>query len=154
MTNGNLTNGNWKQMANGSNQLPTKPVPIDVVDSLADELIVEYENPNWRPWYCGVINQFGLDQVTIWRGRSKSANSPARLFSHYVKQAREGTVAIVDALPKTDALSTNYDIYMPTDDELTDEAVKQALDEGFRKFELDKSEHKAVPWLKKDGLDV
>lgn len=154
MTNGNLTNGNWKQMANGGDQLPSKAIPIDAVDALADELIVEYENPNWRPWYCGVINQFGIKQVNIWRGRSQSANSPARLFSHYVKQARVDIDAESDETPMINAQNTKDETFLPTDYELTEQGIAKGLDDAFKQFELDNSVSKDVPWLKEDSQDI
>ena len=71
----------------------TEPVKRDkpsiaVVDSVADSLVKEYGNPQYRRWYCGIIYEFGLDKVEEWRKRASEGNTPARLFSSYVKQAR------------------------------------------------------------------
>lgn len=68
-----------------------KQLPIDAVDKLADELVIEYSNPKFRQWYCGVIYQFGFAQISEWRGRSKEGKEPAKLFSKYVKDARSHT---------------------------------------------------------------
>lgn len=66
---------------------PNKP-PLAVVDSVVDGLVKEYDNPKFRQWYCGVVYEFGLDKVEEWRKRACEGNSPAKLFSSYVKQAR------------------------------------------------------------------
>ncbi len=65
-----------------------KQLPIDAVDKIADELVGEYDNPMFRRWYCGVINDFGFTKVAEWRGRAKEGNYPAKLFSKYVTDAR------------------------------------------------------------------
>jgi hypothetical protein len=65
-----------------------KQLPIAAVDKIADELVAEYANPNFRPWYCGVVYEFGFDKVHEWRRRASEGDIPARLFSKYVKEAR------------------------------------------------------------------
>lgn len=71
-----------------STRKPIKQLPIEAVDTLADELVAEYVNPQFRQWYCGVIYQFGYAQITEWRKRALEGRDPARLFSKYVKDAR------------------------------------------------------------------
>lgn len=71
-----------------SSVIPSKQLPIEAVDRLADEIVEEYSNPGFRQWYCGVIYQFGFSQVAEWRARAKEGREPARLFSKYVKEAR------------------------------------------------------------------
>lgn len=78
-----------------NNQLPvvnsvntsTKQIPIAQVDDLADELVTEYANPDYRRWYCGVINKYGVRKVMEWHRRASEGNTPARLFSKYVSEA-------------------------------------------------------------------
>lgn len=65
-----------------------KQLPIDAVDKLADELVAEYNNPDFRQWYCGVVYRYGFAQVTEWRKRALDGREPAKLFSKYVKDAR------------------------------------------------------------------
>lgn len=80
---------NRSQLANtNSKNTSTKPVPIELVDSLALELAKEYNNLKFRVWYCGVIQEFGIERVYEWRRRSAEGTNPPRLFSHYVKSAR------------------------------------------------------------------
>ena len=71
-----------------SSSKPIKQLAIDAVDKLADELVAEYSNPKFRPWYCGVVYEFGFPQITEGRTRARKGNVPARLFSKYVKDAR------------------------------------------------------------------
>ena len=63
-------------------------IPIGSVDVLADELVGEYANPNYRKWYCKVIYTYGAAQVNEWRNRAREGKDPARLFSKYVKDAQ------------------------------------------------------------------
>ena len=62
---------------------------LAIVDSVADGLVKEYDNPEFRRWYCSVIYKFGLDKVEEWRRRASEGKNPARLFSTYVKQAEK-----------------------------------------------------------------
>ena len=71
-----------------SSSKPSKQLPIDAVDKLADELVTEYSNPVFRQWYCGVIYQYGFAKVAEWRKRAEEGKEPAKLFSKYVKDAR------------------------------------------------------------------
>ena len=64
-----------------------KKISLAQVDALADELVNEYDNPEFRSWYCGVINKFGLSKVHEWMSRAKSGQYPGRLFTTYVNQA-------------------------------------------------------------------
>ena len=78
------------QLPVGSSSNTTiKQLPIDAVDKLADELVDEYDNLKFRKWYCGVIKDFGYAQVNEWRRRAKEGDSPAKLFSKYVTDARK-----------------------------------------------------------------
>lgn len=71
-----------------SGSIPNKQLSIDAVDKLADELVTDYNNVQFRQWYCGVIYQYGYAQVSEWRNRAKEGREPAKLFSKYVKDAR------------------------------------------------------------------
>jgi hypothetical protein len=73
---------------NSGNRVLIKQLPIEAVDNLADELVEEYDNPQFRRWYCGVVNDFGFTQVYEWRRRAAEGKMPAKLFSKYVKDAR------------------------------------------------------------------
>ncbi len=64
-------------------------MPIEVVDELANELALEYDNEGYRRWYCGIIYEFGLATIHEWRIRAAEGNQPAKLFSKYVKDARK-----------------------------------------------------------------
>lgn len=70
------------------NDKPKYQLPIEVVDTLANELAVQYQNEPYRKWYCGVIYEFGIDKVEEWRRRASEGNDPAKLFSKYVKDWR------------------------------------------------------------------
>lgn len=61
---------------------------IEAVDRIADGLVTEYRNPQFRRWYCGVVYQFGPQKVLEWQGRARDGSSPAKLFSKYVKDAQ------------------------------------------------------------------
>lgn len=65
-----------------------KQLPLATVDAIADELVLEFSNPGYRSWYCGVIYDFGIAQVQEWRKRAAEGNEPAKLFSAYVTQSR------------------------------------------------------------------
>lgn len=66
-----------------------KHIPINSVDRIADSLVREYDNPQWRKWYCGVIYEFGLSKIEEWRIKAKEGKSPSKLFSLYVSEARK-----------------------------------------------------------------
>jgi hypothetical protein len=70
-----------------SDSKPTKQIPIESVDRLADELASEYSNIKYRSWYCKVIYTFGVEQVLEWRSRATEGREPAKLFSKYAKDA-------------------------------------------------------------------
>lgn len=67
---------------------PNRPA-LAIVDSVVDGLVKEYDNPEFRRWYCSVVYEFGLDKVEEWRRRASEGKTPARLFSTYVKQAQK-----------------------------------------------------------------
>jgi hypothetical protein len=71
-----------------SGEVSVKQLPIDAVDKLADELVMGYDNPKFRQWYCGVIYEFGFAKVNEWRRRASDGKEPAKLFSKYVKDYR------------------------------------------------------------------
>lgn len=146
MTNGFLGNGDLEL---DKNQLPVKQIPIEEVDSLADELVSLYHNPAFRQWYCGVIYEFGINQVVTWQRRAEKADEPAKLFSYYVKQARRGKAQ--NSNIKSSADSGTDTVYTPSDEELTDEALSHSLDnvhiEDVRGMA---APGKAVPWLDED----
>lgn len=62
-------------------------LPFEFVDQLADELVIEFNNPEFRRWYCGVINKYGRSRVLEWRRRANEGKHPGRLFTSYVNQA-------------------------------------------------------------------
>jgi len=72
-----------------SAKVAKRRLPIDAVDKLADEIVSEYNNSDFRKWYCGVINDFGFSKVNEWQARSREGKEPSRLFSRFVKDARQ-----------------------------------------------------------------
>jgi len=131
MSNSDSVNRGLERLEN--NQSPVKQIPIDVVDDLADELVAEYSNPDYRRWYCSAIYDFGLEQVNKWRQRAATtADSPAKLFTYYVNQARKNR-------PTPDG---GDKVYEPTDDDLTDEGIARLLDKA--------RPGKATPWMNED----
>jgi hypothetical protein len=73
----NLTeNDNWKNS-----------LSVELVDQLADELIREYSNPQFRAWYCKLIYAFGPSRIKEWQGRVRDADNPAKLFSKLAAEA-------------------------------------------------------------------
>lgn len=76
------------QLANtNSGSKSIRRIPVEQVDELADSLVAEYRNTDWRGWYCGVINKYGVGRVQEWRRRASEGDNPGRLFSTYVNQA-------------------------------------------------------------------
>ncbi len=71
-----------------SSDTSIKQLPIEAIDKLADELVAEYNNVQFRKWYCGVVKDFGYAQVNEWRRRASEGDFPGKLFSKYVKEAR------------------------------------------------------------------
>lgn len=63
--------------------------PIAAVDRIADSLVAEFHNPDYRRWYCGAIYEFGPSQILEWQHRAREGKEPAKLFAYYVKQARQ-----------------------------------------------------------------
>ena len=70
--------------SNSGNGQSIQQLPIAAIDELADELVAEYDNPVWRRWYCGVINEFGFTKAEEWRRRANEGNEPAKPFSKYI----------------------------------------------------------------------
>lgn len=64
-----------------------KDMPLEAIDELADELVKQFDNPIWRPWYCGVVRKFGPAKVQEWRRRASEGREPGKLFTVYVNQA-------------------------------------------------------------------
>lgn len=75
------------QLANVDKHTTVKRPPVEQVDSIADELVSEYNNPLYRAWYCGVINKYGASRVYEWHSRAKEGKYPGKLFTTYVNQA-------------------------------------------------------------------
>lgn len=128
---------NDKQLAPDSRQLPIRQLPIEEVDNLADKLAADFDNPLWRKWYCGVINEFGVERVEYWYARSMSANAPGRLFSHYVKQARLTSKTNSSTTRPSNKLSSLDHVYVPKDDEITQEEIARGLTESMLKFGIE-----------------
>lgn len=64
-----------------------------LVDETAEMLCVEYNNSDFRKWYCKVIMQLGVHRVRELVGICSDASDPAKLFSKRAKQemkAKEG----------------------------------------------------------------
>lgn len=85
-----MLNFDFTQHPLGNSDKPSTKheLPIAAVDKLAEELVVEYANSDFRRWYCGVIYDFGISQVLEWRRRASEGDEPAKLFSKYVRDAR------------------------------------------------------------------
>lgn len=66
-----------------------KDLPASVVDGKADELVIEFQNPQFRKWYCRIIYAIGLDKVEEIRAKCKDGDEPGRLFSHYANQEKQ-----------------------------------------------------------------
>lgn len=75
-------------IGNSDKALVKRELPIAAVDKLAEELVVEYSNPDFKSWYCGIIYDFGFSQVLEWRKRASEGDEPGKLFSKYVRDAR------------------------------------------------------------------
>jgi hypothetical protein len=71
----------FKHLPIGNSTDTKKELPIDAVDKMADELVSEYSNPDYRAWYCGVIYEFGFAKIEEWRNRAREGDYPAKLFS-------------------------------------------------------------------------
>jgi len=148
-TNGDWLSGSWKQL--GNDQLSGAKPSLEKVDKLADELCSEYDNFGFRKWYCKVINDYGIERVTAWQENSRSGATPAKLFSYYVKQAREEKTNF-DEATNTESQVNQDEVYEPTDYDLTDEGIKKGMDEAWEKLNRNEPtiEPKAIPWLKDD----
>jgi len=83
-----LSKYNHLPLANRSSSPLKQKIPVAVVDKIADELAADYDNLEFRPWYCGVIYEFGPDKVHEWHRRANEGKEPAKLFTHYVQNAR------------------------------------------------------------------
>lgn len=139
MSNGYLVNENWDK-GEGKSQLPVKRLPIEEVDRLADELVAEYSNSEFRKWYCALINQHGIERVMYWRGKAASGNNPARLFSFYAKQAGDAKQRMAVATPTITQSAASIDLNAS----LSDEELEAMMDATL---EADKSN----PWVAPDG---
>lgn len=143
MSNSDSVNRGLERLEN--NQSPVKQIPIDMVDDLADELVAEYSNPDYRRWYCSAIYDFGLEQVNKWRQRAATtADSPAKLFTYYVNQARKNSTPTPVSQPAASSLTPGGadKVYDPTDDDLTDEGIARLMDKA--------QPGKATPWMNED----
>lgn len=172
MSNGFTGNGELEQVT--GDKLPVKQLPIEEVDSLADELVREYNNPIFRVWYCGVIYQFGLEQVAEWQRKAASGTNPGGLFGYYVKQARASANSNTGKQPEqpTDTEVLPDKVHIPTDYELDhiEETVSRNIDQTLLTMEqpVDMSAwdnatgsgtdaslapSKAIPWMHEDDGD-
>lgn len=88
-------------------QQDTEKPTLSVVDQLAEDLASEHENTGWEKWYCGIIYEFGVEVVSNWRERVLTSDSPGRLFSYIVKQARSEKSKESDCTNKLDPV---YDV--------------------------------------------
>jgi len=61
---------------------------LEQVDQLADDLVRDFANPDFRRWYCGVVYDFGPERVHRWKQVAMEGKEPAKLFSKYVSDAR------------------------------------------------------------------
>lgn len=77
-----MENISFNRNANKNSELT-----IVEVDRLADELVAQFNNPEYRRWYCKLIYKFGYQTVMDWKGRVSDANNPATLFSKIASQA-------------------------------------------------------------------
>jgi hypothetical protein len=169
-SNGLTGNGELEQVADGNNQLPIRQLPIEAVDALADELVAEYNNPGFRVWYCGVIYQFGFEQVAKWRLKAANGRTPGGLFGHYVKQVRatvtENAAAHKQEQPQSSGVVSNTADSVSGDE--TDEELSKNIDQTLREMEqsvdisawdnatdgrtaADSTSGKAIPWMNEDG---
>lgn len=77
---------------NNSNPTPAnlaRQLPIESVDRIVDQLMDDIgAEPRFRPWYCAVVYEFGMQQVYYWQIRVKGSTCPAKLFSRLVTQQR------------------------------------------------------------------
>lgn len=126
----NRFSGNGELGHLADDQSSDKQLPIERVDSLADELAADYDNPGFRVWYCGVIYEFGFKQVAEWRRKAASGRTPGGLFGYYVKQARAKKAASGSQQPKPTGFVADKP-YTPTDYEMehVDETVGEAIDQ-------------------------
>lgn len=80
-------NLNLTRTENSSLNEDYSKLPIEAVDQFADILVIEYNNPDYRRWYCKLIYTFGPAQVDEWQGRASNSDNPGKLFSKYASEA-------------------------------------------------------------------
>ena len=80
-------NFNSKPTENSSTTDDYSTLPIEAVDQFADILVTEYDNPQFRRWYCKIIYTFGPAQVDEWQARASNSGNPGKLFSKYASEA-------------------------------------------------------------------
>ncbi|MCA9332579.1 hypothetical protein KDA00_01770 [Candidatus Saccharibacteria bacterium] len=59
------------------------------VDKLALELAIAFNNLKYVSYYCGVIYDFGPNQVHEWKRRVSDSKEPGKLFSKIVTDCRK-----------------------------------------------------------------
>lgn len=69
---------------------------VPQVENLANELCLEYGNPNFFAWYCGVIYEFGIRATEDLRACVKDARHPGRLFTKIIKDWRKEKEMVVN----------------------------------------------------------
>jgi hypothetical protein len=117
-----------------------RPSP-DEVDQLADELVSEFTNPDWRPWYCRQIIRLGTDRVRRYQVASRKGRKPAHLFSHYLTHAKvlnSPELAAVTPQATTNKVSHSNAVQAAID-EMVGHAA-EAVTSG--------TDPKAMPWLR------
>lgn len=65
-----------------------KDLPSSEVDRLADELVMMFNNPSFRKWYCDIIIAIGDSKIEDLKKKVVDGKNPGKLFSHYAKQEK------------------------------------------------------------------
>lgn len=65
-----------------------KDLPSSEVDRIADELVIMFNNPAFRRWYCDIVIAIGASKVEDLKKKVYDGDNPGRLFSHYAKQEK------------------------------------------------------------------
>ena len=162
MTSDELTNEELEQLTN-DNHLPPRPT-IEQTDLLADKLVEEFNNPEWREWYCKKINLNGIELINEYRLKARKGYNPPKLFSALLRQAPDnGTARIHIANTSTPTYSKKIDdVYIPIGNltqENVDRFVSREIDVFLRQYPDDtddsiKEDLKAIPWLEDIGKDL
>lgn len=80
---------NNSQLSKTRSVEPKPPhVPAYLADELSLELCAEYGNYEYRKWYLKVIYTYGISQIVDWKKRASDGKCPGKLFSTYIKEAK------------------------------------------------------------------